>query len=78
MAQPIRSHVAADTSTPGDISVDLSERRTDMSFQRTRMSADQTLMSVIRTSLTLIVAVALLLIGVLAISSMVFNVGPFN
>jgi len=38
----------------GDISVELSSRRTGMSFQRTRMSADRTLMSVIRTSLSLI------------------------
>jgi putative membrane protein len=42
------------TSTSGDISVELSARRTGMSFQRTRMSADRTLMSVIRTSLSLI------------------------
>jgi putative membrane protein len=41
-------------SDPGDISVELSSRRTGMSFQRTRMSADRTLMSVIRTSLALI------------------------
>ena len=41
-------------STPDDISVELSSRRTGMSFQRTRMSADRTLMSVIRTSLSLI------------------------
>jgi putative membrane protein len=54
MAQPIRSHIPADTSKPPDISVELSERRTGMSFQRTRMSADRTLMSVIRTSLSLI------------------------
>ena len=40
--------------TAGDISVELSKRRTGMSFQRTRMSADRTLMSVIRTSLSLI------------------------
>ena len=38
----------------GDISTELSSRRTGMSFQRTRMSADRTLMSVIRTSLSLI------------------------
>jgi putative membrane protein len=38
----------------GDITVELSARRTGMSFQRTRMSADRTLMSVIRTSLSLI------------------------
>jgi inner membrane protein YidH len=38
----------------GDVSVELSRRRTGMSFQRTRMSADRTLMSVIRTSLSLI------------------------
>jgi len=38
----------------GDLSVELSSRRTGMSFQRTRMSADRTLMSVIRTSLSLI------------------------
>lgn len=41
-------------STPDEISVELSARRTGMSFQRTRMSADRTLMSVIRTSLSLI------------------------
>jgi putative membrane protein len=41
-------------SSSGDISVELSARRTGMSFQRTRMSADRTLMSVIRTSLSLI------------------------
>jgi putative membrane protein len=41
-------------SDPGQISVELSSRRTGMSFQRTRMSADRTLMSVIRTSLSLI------------------------
>jgi putative membrane protein len=41
-------------SRAGDISVELSARRTGMSFQRTRMSADRTLMSVIRTSLSLI------------------------
>ena len=38
----------------GEISVELSSRRTGMSFQRTRMSADRTLMSVIRTALSLI------------------------
>jgi len=38
----------------GQISTELSSRRTGMSFQRTRMSADRTLMSVIRTSLSLI------------------------
>ncbi len=38
----------------GDISTELSARRTGMSFQRTRLSADRTLMSVIRTSLSLI------------------------
>jgi putative membrane protein len=41
-------------STPDEISVELSSRRTGMSFQRTRMSADRTLMSVMRTSLSLI------------------------
>lgn len=41
-------------SSPDEISVELSSRRTGMSFQRTRMSADRTLMSVIRTSLSLI------------------------
>jgi putative membrane protein len=41
-------------SLSGDVSVELSARRTGMSFQRTRMSADRTLMSVIRTSLSLI------------------------
>jgi putative membrane protein len=38
----------------GDLSTELSSRRTGMSFQRTRMSADRTLMSIIRTSLSLI------------------------
>ena len=42
------------TSSDGQISTELSSRRTGMSFQRTRMSADRTLMSVIRTSLSLI------------------------
>ena len=41
-------------SDPGQVSVELSSRRTGMSFQRTRLSADRTLMSVIRTSLSLI------------------------
>ena len=41
-------------SSDGQISTELSSRRTGMSFQRTRMSADRTLMSVIRTSLSLI------------------------
>lgn len=41
-------------SPEGQISTELSMRRTGMSFQRTRMSADRTLMSVIRTSLSLI------------------------
>lgn len=41
-------------SSPDEISIELSERRTGMSFQRTRMSADRTLMSIIRTSLSLI------------------------
>ena len=41
-------------SSSGDVTVELSARRTGMSFQRTRMSADRTLMSVIRTSLSLI------------------------
>ena len=41
-------------SSLGDISTELSARRTGMSFQRTRLSADRTLMSVIRTSLSLI------------------------
>ncbi|MET0986050.1 MAG: DUF202 domain-containing protein [Steroidobacteraceae bacterium] len=41
-------------SSPDEISVELSSRRTGMSFQRTRMSADRTLMSIIRTSLSLI------------------------
>jgi len=50
MAHVIRSSA----STPDDISVELSARRTGMSFQRTRMSADRTLMSVIRTALSLI------------------------
>ena len=39
---------------PGQVSVELSSRRTGMSFQRTRLSADRTLMSVLRTSLSLI------------------------
>jgi putative membrane protein len=46
-------HVTS-ASSEGDVSVELSRRRTGMSFQRTRMSADRTLMSVIRTSLSLI------------------------
>jgi putative membrane protein len=41
-------------SSEGQISTELSSRRTGMSFQRTRMSADRTLMSVMRTSLSLI------------------------
>ncbi len=41
-------------SLDGQISTELSARRTGMSFQRTRLSADRTLMSVIRTSLSLI------------------------
>jgi putative membrane protein len=41
-------------ASEGEISVELSSRRTGMSFQRTRMSADRTLMSVIRTALSLI------------------------
>lgn len=41
-------------SSEGQISTELSARRTGMSFQRTRMSADRTLMSVIRTSLSMI------------------------
>jgi inner membrane protein YidH len=41
-------------SESGEVSTELSARRTGMSFQRTRMSADRTLMSVIRTSLSLI------------------------
>jgi putative membrane protein len=41
-------------SSDGQISTELSARRTGMSFQRTRMSADRTLMSIIRTSLSLI------------------------
>lgn len=44
----------ASKSPSGDISTELSSRRTGMSFQRTRLSADRTLMSVIRTSLSLI------------------------
>lgn len=49
------ARVGAGTGTsPDEISVELSSRRTGMSFQRTRMSADRTLMSVIRTSLSLI------------------------
>ena len=45
---------AARGADSGDLSVELSARRTGMSFQRTRMSADRTLMSVMRTSLSLI------------------------
>lgn len=47
---------AANASVPwiGDLSTELSSRRTGMSFERTRMSADRTLLSVIRTSLSLI------------------------
>lgn len=52
MAMPDRRVTSA--SEAGQISVELSSRRTGMSFQRTRMSADRTLMSVIRTSLSLI------------------------
>jgi putative membrane protein len=48
-----RKHVTS-ASSDGEISTELSARRTGMSFQRTRMSADRTLMSVIRTSLSLI------------------------
>ena len=53
------AHAASDPETTrvpssGEISVELSQRRTGMSFQRTRMSADRTLMSIIRTSLSLI------------------------
>ena len=44
----------AEGASSGDLSVELSSRRTGMSFQRTRMSADRTLMSVIRTALSLI------------------------
>jgi putative membrane protein len=44
----------AEAASIGDVSVELSSRRTGMSFQRTRMSADRTLMSVIRTGLSLI------------------------
>jgi inner membrane protein YidH len=46
--------VITSRSSPDEISVELSSRRTGMSFQRTRMSADRTLMSIIRTSLSLI------------------------
>jgi putative membrane protein len=53
-APGVTAHVAGAPLTSGDISVELSKRRTGMSFQRTRMSADRTLMSVIRTSLSLI------------------------
>lgn len=49
----MRPAVTAESSE-GQISTELSSRRTGMSFQRTRMSADRTLMSVIRTSLSLI------------------------
>ena len=41
-------------SSSGEISVELSSRRTGLSFHRTRMSADRTLMAIIRTSLSLI------------------------
>lgn len=44
----------ADRLIGGDMSTELSARRTGMSFQRTRLSADRTLMSVIRTALSLI------------------------
>jgi inner membrane protein YidH len=44
----------ASKSFDGQISTELSGRRTSMSFERTRLSADRTLMSVIRTSLSLI------------------------
>jgi putative membrane protein len=54
MAVPHRRPTPPKPQTAGDISVELSARRTGMSFQRTRMSADRTLMSVIRTSLSLI------------------------
>jgi putative membrane protein len=54
MAVPHRRPTAPKPESAGDISVELSARRTGMSFQRTRMSADRTLMSVIRTSLSLI------------------------
>lgn len=53
MARDPKASVTS-ASSPDDISVELSQRRTGMSFQRTRMSADRTLMSVIRTSLSLI------------------------
>ncbi len=48
--------------------------------ERSRMKADGLIHgeSVFPISLTLIVAVALLAIGLFAIASMVFNVGPFN
>jgi len=49
-----RSAKVTAQSSEGQISTELSSRRTGMSFQRTRMSADRTLMSVIRTSLSLI------------------------
>ena len=48
------SPAASRFSWIGDLSTELSARRTGMSFERTRMSADRTLMSVIRTSLSLI------------------------
>jgi len=54
MTQVSIPRVMAEGASSGDISVELSSRRTGMSFQRTRMSADRTLMSVIRTSLSLI------------------------
>jgi putative membrane protein len=48
--------------------------------ERARMKADGLIHgeSAFPISLTLIVAVALLAIGLFAIASMVFNVGPFN
>src|SRR5690242_17905695 len=54
MTQVSIPRVMAEGASSGDISVELSSRRTGMSFQRTRMSADRTLMSVMRTSLSLI------------------------
>src|SRR4029077_8488037 len=53
MASESAARITA-ASSDGQISTELSSRRTGMSFQRTRMSADRTLMSVIRTSLSLI------------------------
>src|SRR5689334_1771598 len=54
LVSPLQRARPSGLTSEGDISVELSERRTGMSFQRTRMSADRTLMSVLRTSLAMI------------------------